>query len=395
VRVEGVCIPVEAAWSSPFARWQGPAADVSSLELAAQVTSRALGDRGIEWPFSRLVLGITIPQKEVFFGTPTLAAAIGHGGISGPMVSQACATSVACLHVAAAEQQADGDEARLVVTTDRTSNGPYLVYPRPGGPGGSPDTENWMLDNFERDPVTGHSMLWTAEHVAAEAGIERAEIDGIAVRRYEQYLDALADDRAFQRDWMVPVTVGTRREPVELDADWGVRPILAEKLAALEPVQEGGIVSYGTQTHPADGAAGCVVTSPARARAQGVEGPLAHVLATGFARVAPAEMPKSPVPAARAALADAGLSVSDIHVWKTHNPFAVNDVWLARELEIDAQEVNPYGSSLVYGHPQAPTGLRGIVELFHALRRRGGGYGVFTGCAAGDTGAALVVRVDG
>jgi acetyl-CoA C-acetyltransferase len=106
-------------------------------------------------------------------------------------------------------------------------------------------------------------------------------------------------------------------------------------------------------------------------------------------------MPKAPVPAARAALRDAELDISDVHVIKTHNPFAVNDIWLARELGVDAEAVNPYGCSLVYGHPQGPTGLRGIVELINALRLRGGGIGLFTGCAAGDTGAAIVVEVDG
>ena len=395
MRLEDVCIPVEAAWSSPFVRWQGPAAGVNSLDLAVQVTSRALADRAIGWELRQLVLGWTVPQKELFFGAPTVAARLGFGDISGPMVAQACATSVRCLHVASADQQAHRDGAILVVTTDRTSNGPVLVYPQPDAPGGALDTENWMFDNFERDPITGQAMLVTAENVAAEAGIGKEEIDALAVRRYEQYTDALADDRAFQRDWMVPVTVGTRREPVELDEDWGVRPILAVKLAALEPLTEGGVVSYGTQTYPADGAAGAVVTSPAEARARGVEGPLAHVLATGFARVEPARMPRAPVPAAQAALRDAGLAISDVHVIKTHNPFAVNDVYLARELGVDAGEVNPYGSSLVYGHPQAPTGLRGIVELLYALKARGGGVGLFTGCAAGDTGAAVVLRVDG
>jgi acetyl-CoA acetyltransferase len=394
MRLENVCIPVEAAWSSPFVRWQGPAAGVSSLDLAVQVTSRALADRGVDWSFRQLVLGWTVPQKESFFGAPTVAARIGIGDVSGPMISQACATSVRCLHVAAADQQVHGEGAVLVVATDRTSNGPVLVYPRPEAPGGAPDSENWMFDNFERDPTTGEAMLATAENVAAEAGIGKDEIDALAVRRYEQYLDALADDRAFQREWMVPITVGTRREPVELDEDWGVRPILAEKLAALQPLRDGGVVSYGTQTYPADAAAGAVVTSPAEANARGVEGPLAHVLATGFFRVEPARMPKAPVPAAQAALRDAGLAVSDVDIIKTHNPFAVNDAYLARELEVDADEVNPYGSSLVYGHPQGPTGLRGIIELIHALRERGGGIGLFTGCAAGDTGAAVVVRVD-
>jgi acetyl-CoA acetyltransferase len=395
MKLGNVCIPASAAWSSPFARWQGAAADLSSLELVTQVTERALARGGVEWPFTQIVLGITIPQKEAFFGPPTLAARLGLGHISGPMVAQACATSVRCVHVAATDQLGSSDGAHLVVATDRTSNGPQVIYPRPTAPGGAPDGENWVYDNFQRDPVTGQGMLATAERVAAEGGIEKAEVDAIAVRRYEQYLDALADDRAFQREWMIPVTVGTRRKPVELEADSGVRPIVAEELAALKPIEEGGVVSYGAQTYPADGAAGVVVTTPAQARALGVDGPLAHLRATGFARVGPGTMPKAPVPAARAALRDAALDVSDVHVWKTHNPFAVNDIWLARELGVDAETINPYGSSLVYGHPQAPTGLRGIVELIHALRRRGGGIGLFTGCAAGDTGAALVVEVDG
>ncbi len=395
MKLENVCIPVTAAWSSPFARWQGPLADLNSVDLAAQVTSRALEASGVEWPFTGVVLGITVPQKESFFGGPTLAARVGLGHLPGMMVSQACATSVACVHVGAASLQGSTGGASLVVATDRTSNAPYLVYPRPTGPGGGPDSENWMLDNFERDPMTGVSMLVTAESVAAEAGIEKAELDALAARRYEQYLDALADDRAFQREWMVPVSAGTRRQPVEVDEDFGVRPIVLEEIAGLAAVKEGGVVSYATQTHPADGTAGAVVTTPSQARALGVDGPLAHLRATGFSRVEPAQMPKAPVPAARAALRDAGLEMSDVHLIKTHNPFAVNDVWLARELGVDAEAVNPYGSSLVYGHPQGPTGLRGIVELLQALVRRGGGIGLFTGCAAGDSGAAVVVEVDG
>jgi acetyl-CoA C-acetyltransferase len=79
----------------------------------------------------------------------------------------------------------------------------------------------------------------------------------------------------------------------------------------------------------------------------------------------------------------------------THNPFAVNDLWLSRETGLPVERMNPYGCSLVYGHPQAPTGLRALTELIEALAERGGGTGLFTGCAAGDTGAALVVRVEG
>ena len=124
-----------------------------------------------------------------------------------------------------------------------------------------------------------------------------------------------------------------------------------------------------------------------------MSGPLAHILGTGFARVSRGTMPKAPVPAAHAALEAAGIGYRDVHVIKTHNPFTVNDLWFARETGVDPERMNPYGCSLVYGHPQGPTGTRAIVELMHALEERGGGIGLFTGCAAGDTGAAVVLEV--
>jgi acetyl-CoA acetyltransferase len=395
LRYETVLIPVQAAWSSPFVRWQGPTADLNSLELARQVTVRALSERGVEWPIDELVLGWTIPQKDAFYGAPTLAAQLGFPGVSGPMISQACATSVAALHAAAAAQEGSPMGARLVVTTDRTSNGPHVVYPRTNGPGGTADSENWVLDSFGRDPMTGESMLQTAERVAAEGGFIKEQLDELTALRYEQYERALAGDRAFQRRWMVPITVGSGRRTSEIDADHGIRPVTADGLRDLQPVISDGVVSYGSQTHPADGTAGMVVTTEQQARELGVEGPFAKVLASGFARVGLGTMPKAPVPAARAALGDAGLELSDIDIIKSHNPFVVNDLWFARETGADAATMNPYGCSLIYGHPQGPTGARGIVELMHALVERGGGRGLFTGCAAGDTGAALIIEIAG
>ncbi len=383
MRFDDAVIPLDAAWSSPFVRWQGPVAELSSLDVAAQVTSRAL--EGSSWDVDELVLGLTVPQRQSFYGAPTLAARLGLGAVSGPLIMQACATSVACVHAAAAS----GPGVRLVVLTDRTSNGPHVVYPSAGAPGGTPASENWVLDSFGCDPNTGEGMLATAERVAAEAGFAKAQLDELTARRWEQYSDALADDRAFQKRWMVPIVAGSRRKPEQIDADWGIRPAPLEALAGLPAVEEGGVVSYGTQTHPADGCAGLIVTSADRVS----DGVVARILSTGFARVGRGEMPKAPVPAASEALRDAGLTISDIDVIKTHNPFAVNDLWFARETGADADAMNPFGCSLIYGHPQGPTGARGLIELMWALHDRGGGRGLFTGCAAGDTGAAVVIEV--
>ncbi len=136
------------------------------------------------------------------------------------------------------------------------------------------------------------------------------------------------------------------------------------------------------------------MTTVPRARELAGGGPVVRLVASGHARVEPARMPKALVPAARAALDAAGLKCESMDAVHTHNPFAVNDLYFARETGIPPEAMNTTGSSLVFGHPQGPTGLRTITELAHVLRARGGGLGLlFTGCAAGDTAAALVVEV--
>ncbi len=390
------CIPLGGAWSSPFIRWQGPIAEVSSLDLAVSVTGKALRDR--ELPIaevSEIVLGWTIPQPNIFYGAPTLAAKLGGTSITGPMISQACATAAVAVAHAATATQAGDEGVRLVVLTDRTSNGPHLTYPAPSAPGGTPIAENWVMDNFRRDPWAGKAMIETAEAVAAEEKITREEVDDATALRYAQYARSLENDRAFQRRYMVPIELPAKRgETKSLDADVGIHPTTREALAALAPVNPGGVVTYGSQTHPADGAAGVLVTTEERARALGAPG-VARILGFGTARVEKARMPRAPLPAARNALAAAGLGFDAVDAVTTHNPFAVNDVYFTRHSGIPLEKMNAYGSSLVYGHPQAPTGARAIVELIETLRERGGGIGLFTGCAAGDTAAALVLRVDG
>jgi acetyl-CoA acetyltransferase family protein len=396
MKFEKVCIPAGFAWSSPFARWQGTLSEVNSLDLAVDVTRAAFERRGFSAEeLTGLVLGWTVPQRDIFYGAPSVAARIGAPGVTGPMVSQACATSVACVHAAAATAEGDDSEVTLVVTTDRTSNGPQVIYPKPSAPGGSPEIENWVQDSFARDPWAGEAMFTTGELVAAEEDITREELDEITAMRYEQYERALDNDREFQKRYMVPVTIPQRRkDSIVVDEDSGVFPTTRVGLAKLKPMAEGGVVTFGSQTHPADGTAGLIVTGEEKARELGgVEG-VVKLLATGFARVAKARMPKAPVPAAEMALADAGIPIASVDVIKTHNPFAINDAYFARQMGVQVKDMNNYGSSLIFGHPQGPTGARLIAEMIEELRLRGGGIGLFTGCAAGDSGAALVVRVE-
>ena len=113
-----------------------------------------------------------------------------------------------------------------------------------------------------------------------------------------------------------------------------------------------------------------------------------------MARVENGYMPEAPVSAAQNALASSGLTLDEIDAVKTHNPFAVNDVYFIKQTGYDSKKMNNYGCTLVWGHPQGPMGIRGVIELIEELVIRGGGKGLFTGCAAGDTGLSVAIEVN-
>jgi acetyl-CoA acetyltransferase len=179
---------------------------------------------------------------------------------------------------------------------------------------------------------------------------------------------------------------------VELDE--GVTPTTAEGLAKLGPAEKGGIHSFGAQTFPADGNCGFIVTNRDRAKELSADPKVEiQVVSYGFSRVNPGFMAAAPVPASQMALANAGLKISDMKVIKSHNPFTANDLNFAKKMGIDVMSMNNYGCSLIYGHPQGPTAGRIIAEMLEEMVILGGGYCLFTGCAAGDTGATMIFKV--
>lgn len=394
-------IPYGAYWTTPFAKWQGSFANLHAIRFAAHVTRLELQHRGIDpRQIDYGVLGYSVPQVACFYGLPWLTGMIGASEAGGPTVSQACATSARGLQMVSEEIQAGRSGVALVQCCDRLSNGPHLYYPNPRGPGGTGDSEDWVMDNFTAgDPLTGKAMVLTAENVAARHGFGTTQQHEVVLMRQAQYERACENDHAFQKRYMrLPFEVPDARFAKVaglLQGDEGIVPSTPEGLATLKPVTDGGTVTYGGQTHPADANAAMLVTSKDKAREISRRPEIAIRLAGfGQSRVELAFMPEAPVPAAQRALQEAGISLAQIDAVKTHNPFAVNDLYFSKAFGFPLQRMNNYGCSLIYGHPQAPMGLRAVMELIEELAQRGGGRGLFTGCAAGDTAMAVVIEME-
>jgi len=391
-------IPYRGYYSTPFCRWQGTMANENSIALGATTAHRWLTKNNFDpTVIDYMYLGITIAQHHLFYSHTWASAMLvdGQKDLPALMINQACTTSTTCIHLGAINIEVGTYDTAFALMTDRCSNGPHTIWPNPLGPGAEVESENWMMDNFNRDPWAGQKMIQTAENVARELGTTREECDAVTLRRYEQYQEALANDRAFQKRYMFPAEVRvSRKQTTSVEEDEGVTPTTAEGLARLKPVEPGGVHTFGAQTFPADGNCGLIVTTRDKASELSADPKVEiQVVSYGLARAKKGYMALAPVPAAEMALQDAGITVKDLKAVKTHQPFAVNDINMAAKMGMDVNWMNNYGNSLIYGHPQGPTAGRNIIELLEEVVMLGGGYALWAGCAAGDTAAAMVFKV--
>jgi acetyl-CoA acetyltransferase len=389
-------IPYRGYYSTPFIRWQGALQNENALSLGAATTKRFLAAKGWDpQAIEYVLLGSTVYQPSWFYGGPWTAALLGAVNSPGVLITQACSTAAFSINQAAQGIETGMFDNSWCLLVDRCSNGPHAVWPNPKGPGGKPVVEDWFMDNVQKDPWAGEGMINTAENVSREFGITREECDALTLRRYAQYQDALANDREFQKRYMFPIEVQvSRKKTLTLEADEGVTATTAEGLASLRPVLPDGVHTFGAQTFPADGNCGVSVTTREKARELSADPAIeVQVVSFGYARTKKAHMAAAVAPSARMALDKAGIGVAEVAAVKTHNPFAANDIAMGRELGLAIVNMNNYGCSLIYGHPQAPTGARLVIEGIEEVAQKGGGYLLFSGCAAGDTAASLVLKI--
>jgi len=244
-----------------------------------------------------------------------------------------------------------------------------------------------------RDGYSGLAMAETAEKLAECYHLDRTDVDAYAARSQACAKAAWASGAV--ADEVVPVTLKDRktRQDVTWAADEHMRPdTTAEGLAKLPPYfKKDGVVTAGNASGISDGAAALVVAGEAFARERGLR-PLGRLVGWGVAGVDPSIMGIGPVPAARRALAHAGLALGDMDLVEVNEAFAAQYLAVERELGLDRERTNVDGGAVAIGHPLGASGARITAHLLHALRRRGGRFGLGAACIGGGQGVAVVVE---
>ncbi len=256
-------------------------------------------------------------------------------------------------------------------------------------------TLGWRFVNRELEKQYGiDSMAETAENVAAEYGVSRADQDRFALASQQRAAAAMSAGRLAAE--IVPVHVPQRRgEPLVVDTDEHPRP--DSDLAGLERlkpiVRTDGTVTAGNASGINDGACGLLLASEAAAKEQGLE-PRARVVAWAAAGVPPRVMGIGPVPASRRVLGLAGLDIGQMDVIELNEAFAAQGLAVLRELGIDddAEHVNPNGGAIALGHPLGMSGARLVTTAVYELERRGGRYALCTMCIGVGQGIAMIIE---
>jgi acetyl-CoA acyltransferase len=256
-------------------------------------------------------------------------------------------------------------------------------------------TIGWRFVNPAMKAAYGvDSMPETADHVARDYAVSRDDQDGFALRSQQRW--AAAHAAGVFADEIAPITIPQRRgDPVIVDADEHPRPqTTIAQLARLTGVNgAGSTVTAGNASGVNDGAAALLMASETAAATHGLK-PIARIVASATAGVAPRIMGIGPVPASQKALARAGLSIDDMDVIEINEAFAAQGLACMRELGVadDAPHVNPNGGAIAIGHPLGMSGARLVLTAAYELKRRGGRYALCTMCIGVGQGMALIIE---
>ena len=388
-------VVILSACRTPIGAFGGALKEMSAVDLGAIVIREAIARSGVPpADIGDAVMGCVLQAGS---GMNVARQAALKAGlpveVPGETVNRVCGSGLQAVVHAVEAIRVGYVDAMVAGGTESMSNAPYLLKgARWGYRMGNGDVVDSMLHEGLTCAIGLTHMGITAEEVASRYNVSRADQDAFAAESQTRAVRAIADGRF--KDEIVAVPVPQRKgDAVIVDTDEYPRAgTTAEKLGALTPAfRKDGSVTAGNASGINDGAAALVVTTAKKAQALGRK-PLARVLAYVSTGVDPKIMGIGPVPAVRKVLERAGLTTADIDLFELNEAFAAQSVAVARELGLDAAQVNVNGGAIALGHPIGASGARVLTTLIYALRARQLRYGVASLCIGGGMGIAMAVE---
>ncbi|HRO10217.1 3-oxoadipyl-CoA thiolase [Amaricoccus sp.] len=388
---------------TPIGRYGGALASVRADDLAA-VPLRALMERNpsVRWEeVDDLIFGCANQAGEDNRNVGRMAVLLAGlpVAVPGTTINRLCGSGMDAIGQAARAIRSGDADLMLAGGVESMTRAPFVMPKAESAFSRSnavyDTTIGWRFVNPRMKKEFGvDSMPQTADNVAADFGVSRADQDAFAARSQARWEAAQKTGRF--RDEIVPVTVPQRKgDPVVVDTDEHPRPgTTVETLAKLKGVNGPDLsVTAGNASGVNDGAAALVLASEAAAKAHGLT-PKARVVAMAAAGVEPRIMGIGPAPAAKRVLARAGLSIGQMDVIELNEAFASQSLATLRELGLpdDAAHVNPNGGAIAMGHPLGMSGARLVTTAMYELNRRGGRYALCTMCIGVGQGIAAIIE---
>ncbi len=381
---------------TPIGRYGGALSSVRPDDLLADVI-RAVVPKGL--PVDEVITGCANQAGEDNRNVARMAALLSGLGdaVAGVTVNRLCGSGLDAVAMAARQIQCGDAEVVIASGVESMSRAP-LVMPKADAAFSRraevfDTTIGWRFVNTRMHAQFGtHSMPETAENVAEDFAIARADQDAFALRSQERTAAAQASGRLARE--ITPVTIKGRKGDTVVSSDEHPRATTLEKLAALgTPFRDGGTVTAGNASGVNDGAAALIVASPKAVETHGLT-PIARITGAATAGVPPRIMGIGPVPASRKLLDRQGLSISDIDVVELNEAFAAQALAVLRQLGLpdDADHVNPNGGAIALGHPLGMSGTRLALTAALTLAETGARRALCTMCIGVGQGIALTME---
>jgi acetyl-CoA acetyltransferase family protein len=379
---------------TPMGEYVGVLKDISAIDLGAIAARGALETTGVKAEeIDHTVIGNALQTSgDAIYGARHVALKAGVPFDRPALtVNRLCGSGIQSIISGAHMLQLGEAQSCLVGGMESMSQAPHVIRgARSGFALGQGKLEDSLmvalLDTYCNTPMAG-----TAENLARNFEISREEQDRYALRSQQEAKRAL--DSGFFAAEIVPVEVKSRKGTQLVENDDHMRPeTTLEGLAKLRPAfAKDGFVTAGNASGIVDGAAALVIANENFVKQRDLT-PMGRIVSWGYAGVEPELMGIGPVPATRAALAKANLTLNDMDLIEVNEAFAAQYLAVEKGLGLDRSRTNVNGGAISLGHPLGATGTRLVLTLLHELHRRKGRYGLATACIGGGQGIAMIVE---